>query len=386
MNREDFPMLEKEYIYFNNASTAYKSKKVIDSIVDYYNNYSVNINRGIDSLGYSVTEKYEGTRKKVANLLNVKKSEIVFTRGTTDSINLATSYLESILEEGDEVLVSNEEHHAIFVTMQQLCIRKKIIFRVVDFEDLVNNINEKTKVVATSHITNVLGKRSEIEKISNMKEKFNFLFLLDGAQGIVHENLDLEKLSIDFYAFSGHKLYGPMGVGVLYSKHFDKMSPITFGGEMVDIVDTYETTFKKAPYKFEAGTMMVPEVIALGEAIDYILSIGYEKINSHIFELRKYLIEEMKKIEGLNIYNEEQIKSNLITFNFKGLHSHDIATFLDKNKIIVRAGHHCAAPLMKKLNEPSTIRISLGLYNTLDECQKLVNVLKNKEGYLDVIF
>ncbi len=385
MNREDFPMLKQDYIYFNSAATTYKPNLVIDAIVDYYQNYSFNTNRGVDSASYMVTEKYEQTRNKVAEFISASASQIVFTRGTTEAINLASSFFKENLKAGDQVLVSNEEHHAVFVTMQQLCFEKNLDFKVVDFENIVDSINSKTKLVAISHITNVLGKRSDLEKIAALKNKYNFYFLVDGAQGIVHEKTDVKKLKIDFYAFSGHKIYGPFGVGVLYSNQFNNMKPIVFGGEMVDQVNKNTTSFKKAPYKFEAGTMMIPEVIALKNAIEYIEKLSYEKINNHVLKLRNYLIAEMKKDSDIIIYNEKS-NSNMITFNIKNYHAHDIATFLDKNKIIVRAGHHCAAPLMDKLNVNATIRLSLGLYNNMEECKTFIDVLKKKEDFFDVLF
>jgi len=383
MNREDFPMIKQNYIYFNNAATTYKPQVVIDQLIDYYQNYSFNTNRGVAKTSYDVTEKYENTRKYIADFLNVALNEIIFTRGTTEAINLVAHFFKK-LPANSEVLVSNEEHHAVFVTMQQLCLENNLIFKVVDFEKVAENINQKTKVVAVSHLTNVLGKRSGLEKISNLKEKYDFYFLVDGAQGIVHEKLDLEKLKIDFYAFSGHKIYGPFGVGVLYAKFASEMKPIYFGGEMVDQVELEKTTFKETPYRFEAGTMMIPEVIALQKAMYYVTEIGYQKINNHLQELKNYLINEMQTIPNIIIYNQNPV-GHCITFNVRGVHAHDVATYLDKQGIIVRAGHHCTEPLMKKLGVSATVRLSLGLYNNQAECQKLIDLLK-KGDYLNDIF
>lgn len=396
--RKDFPMLDHDYIYFNNASTSLKPKCVIEAISDYYNNYSVNTNRGVDSLGFKVTEKYESVRQMVADFIGSNNDEIVFTRGTTESLNLvATSFGNMIITEGDEIVTSVVEHHSNFLPWQELCnkLGAKLVFvpiredGTVNPEDLKKVMTKRTKIVALNHISNVMGGINNISELSKIVHQFNAYFVVDGAQGVVHEKINVHDLDIDFYAFSSHKMYGPMGVGVLYGKKklLDTMPPVMFGGEMVDVVSSDTATYKQAPYKFEAGTMMVPEVIGLGAAIKYINEIGQSKMNAHVKELRKYLIDKLvTEINDIEIYNHEAVDSSLITFNIKNIHAHDVASVLDEEKIIVRAGHHCAQLCMSNLEVASTIRISLAFYNTYEECDKLVEVLKKAGDYIDVLF
>lgn len=395
--RKDFPMLKQGYIYFNSASTALKPQIVIDAINEYYEKYSVNTNRGVDSLGYMVTNKYEQTRNKIAKFMNANANEIIFTRGTTAGLNLVARFLESKISEGDEIIVSIHEHHANFIPWQQLCMRKKaklILVKTyrdgtVDLDDFKRKINFNTKIVALNHISNVFGGINPLKDIATIVHQYNAYFVVDGAQGIVHEQVDVKDLDIDFYAFSGHKIYGPTGVGVLYGKYsiLENMEPAEYGGEMIDVVTLNKTTFKKPPYCFEAGTMMIAEVLGLGKAIDYIQSIGYSKMNEHVKQIRHYLIERLtQEIKDIQIYNRDIVDSNLITFNIKGIHSHDVASHLDSKKIIIRAGHHCASPLMEYLGVASTIRVSLAFYNTKEECDQLVGALKEVGDYLNVLF
>lgn len=393
----DFPMLKQNYVYFNSASTSYKPQEVIDTIVDYYQNYGVNTNRGVDSLGFIVTNKFEDARKTIANFINAKKEEIVFTRGTTESINLVVNSFENNINENDEVIISIYEHHSNFVPWQQLCLRKKarLIFvdtyndGTVNLDDLRNKLNKKTKFVALNHVSNVFGGNNKLKEIAEIVHKHNAYLLIDGAQGILHEQIDVVDMDMDFYAFSGHKIYGPMGVGVLYgkSKILNIMKPTIFGGEMIESVNKNSSTFKEIPYVFEAGTMMVPEALGLETAIKYFNKIGYKRINKHIFDLREYLIDKLKhEINNIEIYNENNINSNLITFNIINIHSHDVATVLDNKNIIVRAGNHCAHPLFDHLNINSSIRVSLAIYNTYADCDKLTDALKEVGDYLNVLF
>lgn len=398
MDNNNFPMLKKDYIYFNSASTALKPKVVIDKIVDYYENYSVNTNRGVDSLGYKVTMMYEEVRETVADFIGAEAKEIIFTRGTTESLNLvASSFGEYILKPEDEVIVSIHEHHANFIPWQELCKRVGAKFIIVptkedgtvDKDILETYMNEKTKIVALNHVSNVFGGTNDLKELAKVVHKYNAYFVVDGAQGIVKERINLKDLDVDFYAFSGHKLYGPMGVGVLFGKYnlLEKMYPIMFGGEMIDVVKVDNTTYKKPPYCFEAGTMMIPEILALGDAIKYVENITYEKIEQHIKELRSYLVDKLtNEIDNIEILNKDIIDSHLITFNIKGIHAHDVASHLDKYKIIVRAGHHCAEPLLNSLGCSSLVRISFGIYNTKEDCDKLIEVLKKAGDYIDVLF
>lgn len=396
MNRNDFPMLKEKYIYFNNASTTFKPYPVLEETKSFYLHHNSNLNRGIDSLSYYATDMFEKSRIKVANFINANKNEIVFTRGTTDSINMVANSLEEIVNEDDEIIVSIIEHHSNFVPWQKLAKRKnaKLIVLNVDnngiinLEELNNKLTNKTKIVAINHVSNTMGGRNNLKEISKLVHKYNALFLVDGAQGIINEKVDVKDMDIDFYAFSSHKIHGPMGVGVLYGKKeiLDKMEPTTYGGEMVDSVSIENTTYKETPYKFEAGTMMVPGVIGLGIAIDYINNIGFDNIHNYIKDLRGYLISKLKEIDNIIIYNEFNLDSSIVLFNIKGIHSHDIGSLLDKYNIIVRAGHHCAEPFMNYLNVDSTVRISLSFYNTKEEIDKLIDVLMKAGDFIDELF
>ncbi len=397
MNRDDF-VTENEYVYLNNASTSYINKFSLEAMNNYYTKLGANAGRGIDSLGYEITSKIEDTRKRVANFLSVASNEIIFTGGTTDSLNLiAHSFGDLMIKPNDEIIVSIAEHHSNFLPWQELAKRKKaklIVLNLdgnnhVDLLDLREKINDKTKIVALNHSSNVLGSINSLSEISKIVHEKKAFFVVDGAQGILHETVNLKELDIDFYAFSAHKIYGPKGVGVLYGKKdlLDEMSPVTFGGEMVGEVGLDNSKYKDAPYKFEAGTLMIPEIIGLGKAIEYIEKISLKEMNTHIHKLRAYTLKEMKKRRSdLIIYNENEINSNLITFNIKEIHSHDVASYLDSNKIILRAGHHCCEPLMKYLNISSTLRISFGIYNTIEDCDKFLKVLERMDDYLNVFF
>ena len=392
MNRDDFPMLNQDYIYLNNAATTFKPKVVIDEINDYYTFNNSNINRGVDSFSYKVTNKYEQARENVANFINAKKEEIVFTKGTTNSINIVARSLESTIKDGDNIIISVIEHHSNFVPWQKLCERKNAKLIVLDvnedgtinLESLKKLINDKTKIVALNHVSNTLGGINKIKEISKLVHNINSLLLVDGAQALSSLNIDVKDLDVDFYAFSAHKIYGPMGLGILYGKEklLNEMEPVEYGGEMIDSVSIENTTYKKAPYKFEAGTMEISSVLAFSKAIDYLKDVGINKIHEHIFDLRAYLINKLSKIDNIEIYNKNNTNSSIVLFNIKGIHSHDIGSLLDKYKIIVRAGHHCAEPFMKYLNVNSTVRISLGLYNTKEEIDKMIEVLKKAGDYI----
>ena len=396
MNRDDFPMLKEKYIYFNNASTTFKPNVVLENTKTFYTNYNSNLNRGIDSLAYFATKEFEDSRKKVANFINANSNEIVFTRGTTDSINMVANSLEKNINENDEIIVSIIEHHSNFVPWQKLCERKnaKLIVLNIDENGLINldelkaKLSSKTKIVALNHVSNTMGGRNNIKEISKIVHNYNALFLVDGAQGITNTKVDVKDMDIDFYTFSSHKIYGPMGVGVLYGKKeiLDTMEPTSYGGEMVDSVSINSTTYKETPYKFEAGTMMVPGVIGLGTAIDYITNIGVDNIHNYIKELRNYLINRLNEIENIKIYNKNNIDSSIVLFNIDNIHSHDIGSLLDKYNIIVRAGHHCAEPFMNYLKVDSTVRISLSFYNTKEEVDKLIEVLMKAGDFLNELF
>ncbi len=397
MNKDDF-ITKNDYVYLNSASTSYINKYSFNLMNEYYHKLGANAGRGIDSLGYEVTSLIEASRLKVANFIGANQEEIIFTRGTTDSINLvAHSFGDEVINAGDEIIVSVSEHHSNFVPWQELAQRKKAKLIVVDLNEnyeinyakLENIINDKTKIVAINHSSNVLGSINDLKKISAIVHQYNCYLLVDGAQGIIHENINVKELNIDFYAFSAHKIYGPKGIGVLYGKKelLKIMKPLIFGGEMVGEVTYEKTIYKDAPYKFEAGTLMIPEIIGLGAAIDYLNQVTLKKINEHIKTLREYTIKKMKeKRNDLIIYNENNVDSNLITFNVNNIHAHDVASYLDSQKIILRAGHHCAEPLMNYLKVNSTLRISFGIYNTKEDCDLFISALERMADYLNVFF
>lgn len=396
MNREDF-VTKNEYVYLNSASTSYINKYSLEAMNDYYTKLGANAGRGIDSLGYEVTTKIEDTRKVVADYLGVVSEEVIFTRGTTDSLNLvARSFGELKIEENDEIIVSVAEHHSNFLPWQELAKRKKAKLIVLNLDqdqgvslsELREKISDKTKIVAINHSSNVLGSINNLREISEIVHDSGAFLVVDGAQGILHEKINLRELNIDFYAFSAHKIYGPKGVGVLVGKRelLEQMEPLVYGGEMVLEVGNSTSKYKESPYKFEAGTMMIPEIIGMGVAIKYVEEIGIDEINKHIKRLRDYTLKEMKKRRSDLIIYSENDNSNLITFNVKDIHSHDVASYLDSNKIILRAGHHCCEPLMKYLNVSSTLRVSFGIYNTLEDCDKFLDVLERMDDYLNVFF
>lgn len=388
--RKDFPMLKQNLVYFNSASTALKPLNVINSIMDYYTEYTGNTNRGVDFLGYKVTSLYEETRKEIASFLNSKYEEIVFTRGTTDSLNLvARSFGKMIIKTNDEIIVLVDNHHSNFLPWQELAIRKKAKLIILnDIKELEKSLNEKTKIVAISHVSNTTGYKYDLKKITKLTHENNAYIVVDGAQGIVYENIDVSDLDIDFYAFSGHKIFGPTGVGVLFGKSelLNQMHPITFGGDMVEEANAIKSIYKKHPYKFEAGTMMISEVIGLGEAIRYVKKIGIDNIHDYSVNLRNYLLKLLKEMDNITIYNEHVKDSTMVLFNVNDIHAHDVASFLDRFKIVVRAGHHCAELYMNYLKTNSTVRVSLSIYNNKNEIELLVNTLKKVGDYLNVLF
>lgn len=395
--KNDF-VTKNDFVYLNSASTSYILKSSFVTMNSYYEHLGANYGRGIDSLGYQVTLEVEKTRENISKFLGCDTEEVIFTRGTTESVNLvAYSLGDLVIKEGDEIIVSIAEHHSNFVPWMELAKRKKARFITIglddnkrlNLEELKEKISPKTKIVAINHSSNVLGSINDIKTIADIVHSNNSYLLVDGAQGILHENIDLEQLDIDFYCFSSHKIYGPKGVGILFGKKelLDKMNPMIFGGEMVDVVTSSTSSYKKAPYKFEAGTMMIPEIIGFNKSIEYFNRIGSVTINKHIKELRDYTLKKMQEeMDNLIIYNDLENSTNIISFNIKGIHAHDVAGVLDKNKIIVRAGHHCAEPLMNYLNTEATVRVSFGLYNSLEDCDLFIEALKKAEDYIDVLF
>lgn len=400
--RKDFPILDqkvngKDLIYFDTSATSQTPAKVIEAMNDYYREYNSNVHRGVHTLGTKATDGYEQARMKVKNFINAKRyEEIVFTRGTTAAINLvARSFGDMIVEEGDEIVVTEMEHHANIVPWQQLAKRTgaKLVFIPMEAdgtltpESIESVIGERTKIVAITHVSNVLGTINDIREIAEIAHRNDAYISVDGAQAVPHMTVDVQDLNVDFYAFSGHKMLGPTGIGVLYgrSELLDKMEPIEYGGDMIDFVDLRESTWTELPVKFEAGTPMIAEAIGLSAAIDYITEIGPEAILDYEQELVNYAYGRMSEVEGIEIYGPKE-RAGLITFNMDGVHPHDLATALDTEGIAVRAGHHCAQPLMKWLDVSSTARASFYVYNTREEIDGFIESLKRTKEFFSYEF
>ncbi|MBM5643276.1 cysteine desulfurase [Listeria innocua] len=398
--RADFPILdqeinEKPLAYLDNAATSQKPKQVIAALTHYYEFDNANVHRGVHTLAARATDAYESARGKVAKFIHAREvAEIIFTRGTTSAINLVVdSYAEANIEAGDEIVISYLEHHSNLIPWQQLAKRKGAVLKYIELEEdgmisveqAKKTIGEKTKIVALAHVSNVLGTITPIKEIAAIAHKFGAVILVDGAQAVPHMEVDVVDLDADFYAFSGHKMMAPTGIGALYGKRelLDAMEPTEFGGEMIDFVELYDSTWKELPWKFEAGTPIIGGAIALGAAIDYLAEVGLANIHAHEQALASYAIEEMSKIEGITIYGPKDAskRCGLVTFNLEGAHPHDIATILDEDGIAIRAGHHCAQPLMKWLDVSSTARASFYIYNTKEEIDALIDGLKLTKEY-----
>ena len=396
--REDFPILKrtvhgKRLVYFDNAATSQTPQIVIDTIVDYYSNYNSNIHRGVHTLSQEATDKYEEARIKIQHHFNAKEAyEIILTSGTTNSINIIAAGFASILQKGDEIIVSALEHHSNIVPWQMLCEKTGTILKVIPmledgslnmdaYHDLVN---EKTKLVFCNHVSNALGTVNPVEEIIAKAHAFNAAVLLDGAQATPHIKPDVQALDVDFYVASAHKLCGPTGVGMLYGKEkwLQKLPPYEGGGEMIATVSFEKTTYAGLPHKFEAGTPNICGGIAFGAGLDYMNAVGFNNIASYEHELLEYGTQELLKIEGLKIYGTTAEKTAVISFNVGGIHPYDIGAILDKLGIAVRTGHHCAQPIMDFYQIPGTIRASFSFYNTKEEIDVFVSGVKRAVGML----
>ena len=396
--RDDFPILNtsvngNKLIYLDNAATSQTPNCVINSISDYYKNLNSNIHRGVHSLSQMATEKYEDTRKKFKSHFNAKSSkEIIFTSGTTHSINLISSGFSKFLNEGDEIIVSHLEHHSNIVPWQMLCEKtgaKMLVIPMNDKGELNLNkfskiLSKRTKVVFVNHVSNALGTVNDIEKIINLSHNVGASVLIDGAQAVPHFKVDVSKLDVDFYVCSAHKFCGPTGVGILYGKKewLDKLPPYQGGGEMIDEVSFEKTTYSDLPNKFEPGTPNIAGVIASGIALDYINNIGLEEIKEYEDYLLDYATKKLLEINGLKIYGESKNKTSVISFNIGDIHPYDIGSLIDNLGIAVRTGHHCAQPIMDYFKIPGTIRVSFCFYNTTDEIDSLVSALKKASTML----
>jgi cysteine desulfurase/selenocysteine lyase len=396
--REDFPILSqkvngKPLVYFDNGATSQKPQVVIDAISKYYSEINANIHRGVHTLSQLATDAYEVSRKKVQSHINAKFiHEVIFTSGTTHGINLVSNGFASILKAGDEVMISAMEHHSNIVPWQMLCEKTGAVLKVIpmnekgelimaEFDKL---LSDKTKIVAVNHISNALGTINPIKYIIEKAHQFGAAVLIDGAQAVPHLKPDVQALDCDFYVFSGHKMYGPTGVGILYGKEswLNKLPPYQGGGEMIKEVSFEKTTYADLPHKFEAGTPNIAAGIVLGTAIDYMNSIGFENIQKREIELLEYGTQQLSAIEGLQIFGTAKEKTSVISFNIKGIHPYDIGTIIDKNGIAVRTGHHCAQPVMECFKIPGTVRASIAFYNTKEEIDLMVEAVKKAQRML----
>jgi len=401
---KDFPILNQEVnnnrlAYLDTTATSQTPIQVIDVIDDYYKRYNSNVHRGVHTLGSLATDGYENARETVRRFINAKYfEEIIFTRGTTASINMiARSYGDANINEGDEIVVTEMEHHANIVPWQQLAKRKQASLKFIPLtedgelaiEDVKATINDNTKIVAITHVSNVLGTINDIKAIAEIAHEHGAIISVDGAQGAPHIDLDMQSLDVDFYSFSGHKMLGPTGIGVLYGKRalLNEMEPVEFGGDMIDFVEKYDASWADLPTKFEAGTPLIAQAIGLAEAIRYIQNLGFDAIQAHEHELTAYAYDKMSEIEGVEIYGPpKDRRAGVITFNMTDVHAHDVATAVDTEGVAVRAGHHCAQPLMRWLNQSSTARASFYIYNTKEDIDQLVESLKQTKEFFSYEF
>lgn len=401
--RKDFPILFQEVndeplVYLDNAATTQKPTQVLDVLRHYYENDNANVHRGVHTLAERATEDYENSREKVRAFINAKETaEVLFTRGTTTGLNwLARSYGDAFIKEGDEIVISYMEHHSNIIPWQQLVERKGATLRYlpltdegfIDMTAAKEIINEKTAIVSLAYVSNVLGVINPIKELAEMAHAYDAVMIVDGAQAAPHMTVDVQALDADFFAFSGHKMCGPTGIGVLYGKRnwLEQMEPVEFGGEMIDFVNLYDSTWKELPWKFEAGTPNIAGAIALGGAIDYLNEIGMENIHHYEQELVAYVLPKLQEIGGVTIYGPQDPEQHtgVIAFNLDGIHPHDVATALDMEGVAVRAGHHCAQPLMNYLNLPATARASFYFYNTKEDADRLIEAIQaTKEFFKD---
>jgi len=387
---DDFPMLKKGYIYFDNGATTFKPQCVIDSIKEYYENYSVNAHRGDYTLSLKVDTVYEGVREKVRNFINAKNSnDIIFTSGTTESLNVIMfGYVKNILNSGDEILITKAEHASLTLPCFEISKLKnaKVNYIPLDKNDLVTvenvkrSITPKTKVIALAHVTNIMGDERPLKEIIELAHQNNIIVVVDGAQSVPHVKIDVQELDIDFLAFSAHKMYGPTGVGVLYGKdeYLEKVTPHNYGGGMNnDFSSDVSMELKRLPQRLEAGTPNIAGVIGFGSAIDYISKFGMDQIRDVEINLKKYALSKLKKLDNIEIYNDNSVGST-IAFNVKGIFSQDVAIYLSKRNICIRAGNHCSKMLKEHTGVKNTCRVSFSFYNSEEEIDELVKALDNK--------
>ena len=390
--KKDFPVLEDHtLVYLDTAASSLKPKLVLDAMDEYYKKYGVNVHRGVYNISYIATEKYEEAREKVSKFINASFDEVVFTRGASSALNLiASSYGLNNLTKEDEIIVSELEHHSHVLPWQNVSniTGAKLVYVPLNKEGRItidnfkSVLNKNTKVVALTYVSNVMGYITPIKEIIELTHEVGAVVSVDAAQAAPHKKIDVKNLDCDFLSFSGHKMVGPTGIGVLYGKRnlLQAMPPIEFGGDMNDNVDLYEASWKDTPYKFETGTPPIAETIGLGAAIDYLNDIGLDNIAKHEKELKDYAVKKMKEIEDIIIYNETS-ETGIISFNIKNVHPHDAITYFDGDNICMRAGHHCAQLVIKWLEVVATLRVSFYVYNTVEDCDKFVDSLKKARDF-----
>ena len=400
-----FPILNQEInghplVYLDSAATSQKPVQVIEAIKNYYEFDNANVHRGVHTLGNRATEKYEGAREKVRKFINANSmEEIIFLRGTTTAINLvAQSYGRANVNEGDEIVITYMEHHSNIIPWQQLAKERGAILKYVELEkdgtisleQVRAAVTERTKIVSMVYVSNVLGTMNPVKEVAQIAHENGAVMVVDGAQAAPHLKIDVQQLDCDFFAFSGHKMCGPTGIGVLYGKKelLNNMEPVEFGGEMIDFVGLYDSTWKELPWKFEGGTPIIAGAVGLGAAIDFLNEIGLNEIEKHEHQMAAYAMDKMSSIEGLEIYGpaDPQQRAGIVTFNLNDVHPHDVATVLDMSGIAVRAGHHCAQPLMKWLEVTATARASFYLYNSESDVDRLVEGLRSAKEYFNDVF
>ena len=399
--REDFPILKRkinnnDLIFFDNGATTQKPIQVIDAISDYYKNYNSNIHRSVYTLGDESEKIYEESKHLVKEFINANShEEIIYTSGTTESMNFIARIIEQDVEDGDEIILTYMEHHANLIPWQQLAIRKNLTLRFLDLDELgrinINQlkelINDKTKIVSICHASNVLGNINPVYEIGSLLKDKDIYFVVDAAQSVPHMKIDVDKMNCDFLAFSAHKMCGPTGIGVLYGKKnlLEKFDPVEFGGGMIGVVEEKLSTWAILPDKFEAGTPLLAEAAGLGATIKYLENIGLENIESYTKELTKYLYDELSKISNIKIYGTNEISDrvSLVSFNLEGVHPHDLTSFLDEKGICIRAGHQCTQPLLGKLGTYSVARASLYFYNSKEEIDFFIQVLKETKEFFE---
>lgn len=390
--REDFPILGREVygkplVYLDNGATTQKPRMVVDAMVDEYYSVNANVHRGVHFLSQQATELHEASRETVRRFINARSTnEVIFTRGTTESINLlASSFVEGMMKEGDEVIISTMEHHSNIVPWQLMAARRGIAIKVIPMndrgellmEEYEKLFSERTRLVSVTHVSNVLGTVNPVKQMIATAHEHGVPVLVDGAQGVPHAAVDVQDLDAEFYAFSGHKVYGPTGVGVLYGKEewLDRLPPYQGGGEMIQTVTFEKTTFNELPFKFEAGTPDYVATTALARALDYVTALGMDNIAAHEHDLTQYAMNRLREIPGMRLIGEAEHKSSVVSFLVGDIHHFDMGTLLDRLGIAVRTGHHCAQPLMHRMGIPGTVRASFALYNTMEEIDALVNAV-----------